>query len=608
MSNLNEAQLQAVNSDSPQILCLAGAGTGKTRVLTERVARLIAQHRISPLSILCLTFTRKAAGEMRDRLSSMLTEEAVRKLRIGTFHSFCYEIVKAWGELAGYRKNISIYDEIDQLDILWTIIEDFGFKITVNKVLKLLDDKRRSEQEKIKQKDLDKAAIVFLEYRSRIKRYNALDYQILVDTALELLQYPQVLEFYRNRFKHILIDEYQDIDPYQYDIHQAIQPETLFVVGDNDQSIYGWRKADIRIILDFMDKFPEAEKVVLEENYRSRPGIIEYCNKVIALNKNRFDKKLIPTREPSGEQEVQTKQLDSLLREGSTIVEQIKRQLAGGKYRYDDIAILARTNRQLIELEQWLQTTDIPCVRIGAREDFWKREEIRLCAQVLKLIHNPWDNQSLKAILKTLNIDVPELKLLEWRATKRGRPLVDELELLDPEIERLLDALKASKKIKENPDQPETLAADVLVEFVNKFYLLDFYLERGLITRRDNIRQVSQYLLDKRWTLEEFVEWFAYREITDELEEAEKKDEVRLMTVHMAKGLEFPVVFVMGLIDGVFPSRRGDPEEERRLFYVACTRAQDRLFLSCSSNDGHGGIGISSSLLETERQSCMDVV
>ena len=570
---LNKAQAQAVNSNSKVILCVASAGTGKTRVLTARTARLLKEDRISPLNILCLTFTRKAAGEMRERLGTMLPENVVRKLRIGTFHSFCFEIIKQWGELAGYRKNVSIYDEIDQKDILEAIINDFGFKTNPRAVLAA----RKEEQQ-----DAD-VKCVLDEYKSILRQYNALDYDMLVDTALELLGMPQVLEYYRNRFRHILIDEYQDIDPYQYELHRILQPDSLFVVGDNDQAVYGWRSADMRILLDFMEKFPKAEKIILEDNYRSQPGIVEFANRVIEKNKNRFEKKMVAYRDGRLEPVINPG-FEGVFEEGQFVLAEVNFLRSAFRHDYREIAILARTNRQLIEFEAWLKTTDLPCVRIGSKQDLWKREEIRLCANLLKILYNPWDNQALKSIFRTLQVDIPALKRLEWQARKQEKCL---LEVVEHDIANVIRGHVDGHVFIPGRLKGER-ASDVLLNICNGLHVTDFYLQRMLTTRVERIKQAGTYLIEKGWSLEAFIEWYSMREATDELEDCGNEDKVRLMTVHMAKGLEFPVVFVIGLADGVFPSRRGDQEEERRLFYVACTRARDRLYLSCPLTDGNG--------------------
>ncbi|MBW7995337.1 MAG: ATP-dependent helicase [Candidatus Glassbacteria bacterium] len=591
--NLNKEQLAAVNSDSDRILTVAGAGTGKTHVLTNRIQRLVESGE-SPNTMLALTFTRKAAGEMRDRLGKMLTPAKAGKMRIGTFHAIALQVVKDWGDRLGYKPNLSIYDQVDQRDVIESIIKDFGEKVSVGLVLEVMQ--HEAERKTPAHPKRLEVLHILHQYKNILRRYNALDYQGLLDTALKLMiEFPEVILHYRRLWRLVFVDEYQDTDIVQWDFLQILSPDKLFVVGDYRQSIYGWRGARPDLLMKYADI---ATRFDLVKNYRSLPGIVYFANNIVSSAL--YGEPLIPTRKSPRKVHVHTGAFADLLHEGIYIVETIKELVDHHDYRYADIAVMARKNGQLKNFAQWLKDSrydeDVPFVRIGSKLDFWKSEPVRVCALALRLINNPFDNRTLYSILRTLNIEVPDLKRLEWMANKAGQPMFTFLPEDNPV--RRGCAYACNSKVGDYP------ASVVFKIFTRHCDIKGHYSESKRTTKAGLVAKFAE-ILDYSlipWTLQSFLEWHAFREIEDELSEEETGDTVRLMTVHAAKGLEFPVVIVMGCTDEDFPAMKGDEQEERRLFYVAATRPREGLYVTCPLMNEWGGLNRPSRFMTTSKK------
>ena len=591
--NLNTGQLAAVNSDANKILTVAGAGTGKTQVLTSRIQRLVESGE-SPSTFLCLTFTRKAAGEMRERLSDMLSQQEAQKLTICTFHALALQVVKEWGERLGYKPCLSVYDQIDQRDVVESIISDFGLKISVGLVLEVM----QHEAERKQPAHPKRAEVLpaLYQYHNILRRYNALDYQGLQDTALGLLStYPEVLQHYRRKWRVVFVDEYQDTDITQNEILRALDPGRLFIVGDQRQSIYGWRGARPDMLIHFAQ---HAEQISLVKNYRSLPGIIAFANNIVPSDL--YGDRLVATRKSRIKNNVHIEAFADHVQEGMFVVDTIKGLVSDCGYSHSDIAIMARTNRQVKGLAQWLKDSrhdeDVPFVRIGSKMDFWKSEPVRLCAQVLRLMNNPFDNRSLYSILRVLDLEEPNLKRLEWMANKAGQPMVGYLSEGNPVRLGYEGARSTNIGVRS--------AAGVFRDFARCCDIKEHYTERKLKTKAslvDKFIGIIEYSL-LPWTLQSFLDWHCLREIEDELSEEETGDTVKIMTVHAAKGLEFPVVIIIGCTDDQFPSKKGDPAEECRLFYVAATRARDRLYITCPLMDEFGGLTVPSRFMSTSKK------
>lgn len=577
--NLNPEQQSAVALDAKALLIRAAAGTGKTATMAHRVSRM-TEEGISPRTILLLTFTRFAAREMSERLDTLLSKRAHRVLRTGTFHAVCLTILREFGELRGYRENLSIFDEQDRKDVLTEIIKDHGIKsVSVTKAMAFLE---RAESGESSQPPDAQLLFVALEYTNTLRRFNAVDYSGLMVEAVSLLEdYPRVQEHYSSIWRHVLVDEFQDTSALQVRFLRALHPETLCLIGDYRQSIFGWRGARPEMLLDFSAEL-SASRIDLLRNYRSLPTIIFLANKIIS-DPERYGLDMIPTRKSeSDEPEVTIRAFPDMVSEGEFVVNQVVDLC--DKYHYRDIVVLARTNRALQQFSQWVRDfhgPDFPHIRIGAQADFWNSEEVRLCVQVLKLINNPLDNQSLKSILKTMDMQVPDIKRLEATARKTETPLVKML----PEDHAVRRAFEFCVMESEGK---EPLAHMAFLYWWEMLDIPTFYLFRKLTTRAENAMKLRDYCESKNYTLAEFLDWYAAREIQDELQDSEGEDRIRLMTIHSMKGLEAPVVFLLNAAEGQLPSRRGDLEEERRLFYVAATRAKDRLFITCSLTDEMG--------------------
>jgi DNA helicase-2/ATP-dependent DNA helicase PcrA len=562
---LNPQQRRAIESPASMILVNAGAGSGKTAVLTLRLIRLLKEG-VSPWNILALTFTRHAAAEMRRRIEGEVG--AQKKLTLSTFHAFAASLLERWGERLGYRKNFSIYDASDQAEILREILEEQG----------LPDDPIRTAREmqlgKIAPNDL-----ISLEYQRRLKERNAVDYQGLLASALALLkEHPEVQEACRRRFTHLLVDEVQDTDPSQWAMIEQLCPQHLFMTGDDYQSIYQFRGAKIDHILSFPKRFPEVEVIRLERNYRSTVPVVEAANRLIAHNRLQLEKKL--WTESAGTVAVSLFEADSPEKEAEKVVQAIRKSLMKEGSRPGRTAILYRTHLQAIPLARALQAKKVPCQVIT--HAFWEKEEIRHFIALLTILHNPGDDTRLKRILPPDSYSPEFLSSLNLEAAQSERPLFD---LLPDSFfkEHLLDL---QEKISRGT-YPSML--ELAKEIDRRFALSERYTREGFPLKAAQLQRL--FKLIARWqeefpedhSLPSFLKWQGTRSIQDELREDE--DSVKLLTVHAAKGLEWPVVFVCGLEQGLFPMRPmmtsgADLEEERRLMYVAITRAKEELTLS----------------------------
>ncbi len=604
LSMLNPEQRLAAETLEGPVLILAGAGSGKTRALTCRVANLMA-HGVQPYHILALTFTNKAAKEMKERICS-LVGDAANDAWISTFHSTCARILRRDIEKLGdYTRSFVIYDDDDQKSVLKEILKRLNIDdkfLPVRELMSKISDAKNkllSPQEWFEQSERDHRSQqinqVFVEYEKRLRSLNALDFDDLLIRTLELLvNHPPVLDVYRKRFQYVMVDEYQDTNYAQYKLVRLLTDESrnLCVVGDDDQSIYGWRGADIRNILDFEKDYPDAKVIKLEQNYRSTANILDAANQVIAHNAGRKEKKLW-TDQPEGEP-IRLFTAGDEREEAAWVADRI-RQMNRKNEPYGNVAILYRINAQSRVLEEMLMRSSIPYKVFGGQK-FYDRKEVRDVIAYLRVVVNPSDDISLRRI-----INVPKRAI--------GDSTVQELMSYAQENDMpLFSALT---------DVPETLSARPK-KCVNDFFMLMTNLlalkdtmpltdyvtmvieKTGLLgqyekedteearTRAENINEflgaVAEYAKTaENATLEDYLENVSL--ITDLDQAEDDRGYVTLMTLHAAKGLEFPDVFMTGMEEGVFPSARSlsdesRMEEERRLCYVGITRAQKRLFLS----------------------------
>lgn len=669
IDSLNPAQKEAVLTTEGPLLVLAGAGSGKTRVLTYRIAHIVADLDVRPWRILAITFTNKAAAEMRERLQALLPD-GTRGMWVCTFHAMCVRMLREDADLLGYTGQFTIYDDDDSRRLVRDIMQGLGIEqkqFPLNMIRSKISTAKNAmiDAEEFSRRAStppeQKAAQVYFELERRLRAANAMDFDDLLVRALELLRTrPEVLEKYQERFRYISVDEYQDTNHVQYEIANllAAKYQNLMVVGDDDQSIYSWRGADISNILDFEQDFPQARVVKLEQNYRSTGHILSAANAVVRHNSQRKDKRLF-TAEGDGEK-IQAYQASDERDEGRWIAGEIEKLRAGGM-SYDDIAVFYRTNAQSRILEDMFLRAGVPYKIVGGTR-FFDRAEIRDVMAYLKMVVNPADEMSVKRVINTPrrgigSTSIAKIELLArqnrcsffqacefacaetsmFSAKVRAAlgdfvALVREGRRMDGELQRVVEAIVEKSGLVQALRAEGTMEAEGRVENIQEFLGVAAEFEES----HDDIEGTLESLEELRAAgvadptlgsapnvmadgtgvaatvapvaaaapgaapapgeieraygplacvaLPALLEWLALRSDLDAL--AGESRAITMMTVHSAKGLEFPAVFVAGLEEGIFPHVAGfsdDPaklEEERRLAYVAITRARKRLFLT----------------------------
>ena len=610
LASLNDAQREAVMHFEGPILVLAGAGSGKTRVLTTRIARLIEHHGVDPRHILAVTFTNKAAGEMRERVARLLGAEP-EGMWAGTFHAIGARMLRRDAPLVGRTASFTIYDEDDSLAVVRRVMEQarISTKEWAPKALRAeISDTKNAlvtpeEYAAHALHPVERAAAVVYPLLERaLREANAADFDDLLVLPVRMLeQNPDRLAEYRRRFQFILVDEYQDTNRAQYRLISLLGGEhgNVLVVGDDDQSIYGWRGADIRNILDFEKDFPAARVVRLEENYRSTPQVLEVANVVISANTSRRGKTLRATR-GAGETVTLVGSLDERDEAEFVTTELLSRRAADETLSLRDIAVLYRTNAQSRSLEEAFRLRAIPYRLVGAVR-FYDRREIRDLVSYLKLIANPADDEAFRRAVAVPKRGLGEttIEQLAERARTAGIPLLaaaarpDLQEGLRPAARTALHGFAAL--ITRHRERAADSAVDeLLLRLIEDIRFEDVLRAEGKegLDRLDNVRELitgaAETVIDEGGELGLTpLDHFLQRAmlVTDFDRQSADADAVTLMTLHNAKGLEFPLVFITGLEEGLFPLSRAhdapnEMEEERRLFYVGITRAKRKLFLS----------------------------
>lgn len=604
---LNPQQLEAVLHTEGPLLVLAGAGSGKTRVLTYRVAYLIEKLKVNAGSILAITFTNKAAKEMSERIYDLVGSRA-NHIWVSTFHSTCVRILRREIDKIGFTRNFVIYDADDQLTLIKDCIKElnlsekyFNAKDIRAKIGSFKDqiispeDYRKEIKGQFRE---ERIADIYKLYQDKLAKNNALDFDDLINRTLELFYLrPDVLDYYGTKFQYILVDEYQDTNYAQYMLVKllSMKHQNLCVVGDDDQSIYGWRGADLRNILEFEKDFPNAKIVKLEENYRSSQSILDAANEVIKNNRGRKEKKLW-TQKGQGSNIVVYK-VDDEKQEADIICRNIHKHITGDNKSPGDFAILYRTNAQSRAIEDALMKYGIPYRMYGGLR-FYDRKEIKDIIAYLRVVANPADDISLKRIINVprRGIGNTTLTTLEEVASREGESIFSIILDLD-EYQEI--TVRTGKKVKEFGEMISNLIAmkEVmpLTEFIQTLLEHTGY-EKSLQdektveaeTRLENIREfitaAKEFERDYQGSdLVDFLENIALVSDLDNLGEGQSA--VNMMTMHSAKGLEFPVVFIAGMEEYLFPHARAmdsedEMEEERRLCYVGITRAEQQLYLS----------------------------
>jgi DNA helicase-2/ATP-dependent DNA helicase PcrA len=610
LSGLNPAQREAVLHFEGPLLVLAGAGSGKTRVLTTRIARLIEHHGVDPSRILAVTFTNKAAGEMRERITRLLGEEP-RGMWSGTFHAIGARILRSSAHHVGRTSSFTIYDEDDTLGVIKRCMEREGIpqkQWSPKVIASLISDAKNAlvpaaEYESLAMDPVSRAAAkVYRQMDPTLRAANAVSFDDLLVLPVEIFRKDEkTLARYRDRFQFILVDEYQDTNRAQFQFIKLLGSAhgNVAVVGDDDQSIYGWRGADIRNILDFEKEFPSSKVVRLEENYRSTPDILSVANAAISQNVGRKGKTLRATRE-AGEAVSLMSTLDER-DEADFVIEEIKTRRNQENRALSDFAVLYRTNAQSRALEDALRRDAMPYRLVGSVR-FYDRREIRDLMAYLKLIANPADEEAFRRAIAVPKRGIGEttVDLLAARARELGVP-VSEIASREDLQESLRPAARKSlsdfsRLIASLRERARDTSVDVLLqELIGEIRYVEYLQAEGPESARDRIENISALIDGAAETviddggevgltpLDHFLQRAMLVAGADALDPT--ADAVTLMTLHNAKGLEYPVVFLTGLEDGLFPLSQSfdDPpklEEERRLFYVGITRAEEKLYLS----------------------------
>jgi DNA helicase-2/ATP-dependent DNA helicase PcrA len=610
LAGLNPAQREAVLHFEGPMLVLAGAGSGKTRVLTTRIARLIEHHGVDPTRILAVTFTNKAAGEMRERITRLLGDEP-KGMWSGTFHAIGARILRSSAHHVGRKSSFTIYDEDDTLGVVKRLMEREGIpqKQWSPKVISsLISDAKNAlvppaEYEKLAMDPVSRAAAkVYGQMEGALRAANAVSFDDLLVLPVEIFRKDETtLARYRDRFQFILVDEYQDTNRAQFQFIKLLGSGhgNVVVVGDDDQSIYGWRGADIRNILDFEKEFTPARIVRLEENYRSTPNILHVANAAITQNIGRKGKTLRATRE-SGESVTLMAALDER-DEADFVLEEIKTRRNQENRGLNEFAVLYRTNAQSRALEDALRRDAIPYRLVGSVR-FYDRREIRDLMAYLKLIANPSDEEAFRRAIAVPKRGIGDTTVdaLAARARSAGVSLSevagreDLQESLRPAARKALSDF--TRLISGLRERARETSVDVLIqELIGEIRYVDYIQAEGPESARDRIENINALINGAAETviddggevgltpLDHFLQRAMLVAGADALDPS--ADAVTLMTLHNAKGLEYPVVFLTGLEDGLFPLSQSfdDPpklEEERRLFYVGITRAEEKLYLS----------------------------
>jgi DNA helicase II / ATP-dependent DNA helicase PcrA len=598
---------------------VAGAGSGKTRVLTHRIAWLVREKGVSPFAILAITFTNKAADEMRSRVAQLVGRVAQR-MWVSTFHSACVRILRREAPLLGYQSSFSIYDQADAVRLTGYVVRDLGLdtkkfparavhaaiSAAKNELMSASAYADRARRSSIFER---KIADVYQEYQRRLVSANAMDFDDLLALTVQLFrQHPDVLDAYRDRFSHILVDEYQDTNQAQNELvlQLAGGHHQVTVVGDSDQSIYGWRGADVRNILEFERAFPDATVVVLDQNYRSTQRILDAANAVISNNQARKPKELWTSR-GGGEPLVRYIAEDEH-DEGAWLASEVMRLRRDEGYRWGDVAVFYRTNAQSRAIEEELVRQGVPYKVVGGAR-FYERREVKDMLAYLHAVANPEDEVSLKRVLNVPRRGVGDTSVgrLDAWATAKGMPFAEALSHAQEagvtgkaltgiaSFLALMNELRAM--LAGDGSAGDGLAGDGERHPAGPAHLLEAVLDRtGYIEdlraqpgtpleiegRVENVEELLGAAAEVG-TLADFLTEVSLVADTDEVDQDDSN--VTLMTLHTAKGLEYPIVFMTGMEEGVFPHLRslGEPEEleeERRLCYVGVTRAKERLYVS----------------------------
>lgn len=607
LKGLNDKQYEAVVNTEGPCLVIAGAGSGKTKVLTHKIAYLIGEKQVKPWNILAITFTNKAANEMKERIGNLVGDVAA-DIWMGTFHSICVRILRRFIDRIGFDSSFIIFDTSDQRTLVKACIKSIGLDDKMFTDRSVLSEISNAKNEMLEPDQYtvrangdfrkEKIALVYEMYQKRLKENNAIDFDDIINYTIKILMgNPDILEYYSDKFHYVLVDEYQDTNKAQFTLVTMLASKNgnITVVGDNDQGIYSFRGADISNILNFERDFPGTKIIKLEQNYRCTGNILKAANAVIKNNEVTYKKELWTENEVGNLPAVYSAKNE--YDEGTYIAQQIEHLRREEYYKYSDFAILYRMNTQSRAIEEILRRESIPYKIIGGLK-FYERKEIKDIISYLRLIQNPSDNLSLKRIINEpkRGIGKTSLDKIEELSINSGVPMYEIIKnaeqyglnrvfLNSREFVNAIEELRAKKE--------DIKISDLIKETLKKSGYTQALENENTIEAENRIENLDEFLTvaiefedesaDNK--LSDFLEGITLSSDIDNMEEAEET--VTLMTLHSAKGLEFPVVFLVGMEEGIFPGYKsiGEPkelEEERRLCYVGITRAKEHLFLTCS--------------------------
>ena len=607
INGLNERQKEAVLATDGPCLVIAGAGSGKTKVLTHKIAYLMSEKYIKPWNILAITFTNKAANEMKERVEK-LVGEAAKDMWIGTFHSICVRILRKYIDRLGFDSTFLIFDTSDQRTLIKECMKTLKIDDKMFTDRSVIAEISNGKNEMLEPKayqtkyagDYRKEVIgrIYELYQQRLKENNAIDFDDIINFTIKILtQNEDALEYYTNKFQYVLVDEYQDTNKAQFTLVTILASRygNITVVGDNDQGIYSFRGADITNILNFEKDFPGAKLIKLEQNYRCTGNILKAANAVIKHNENKYEKKLW-TENDEGALPIIHKS-DDEYDEGRYIVEQINHLKTEEYLKYSDFTVLYRMNSQSRAIEEILRREGIPYKIVGGLK-FYERKEIKDIISYLRLIYNFSDNISLKRIINEPKRGIGKTSIdnIQEISEKTGLSMFDIIKHAD---EYGLNRVKANatefietiEYLRGNIDQLSI--SELIKETLNRTGYVKALEQENTTEAETRIQNLEEFLTvaiefeeeEAENTLADFLEGITLSSDLDGMEDSEES--VTLMTLHSAKGLEFPVVFLVGMEEGIFPGNKciGEPkelEEERRLFYVGITRAKQFLYLTCA--------------------------
>ena len=605
LEELNDKQKEAVLTTEGPCLVIAGAGSGKTKVLTHKIAYLIEENGVKPWNILAITFTNKAANEMKDRIAKLIGEVS-NEMWMGTFHAICVRILRRYIDRIGFATDFVIFDTSDQKTLIKQCIKQLNLDDKIFTDRSVLSEISNAKNEMLTPTQYSlktngeirkqKIAQVYEMYQNKLRENNALDFDDIINTTIQILtDNPDVLEYYSEKFKYVLVDEYQDTNKAQFTLITLLSGRhgNITVVGDNDQGIYSFRGADITNILNFEKDFPGTQIIKLEQNYRSSKAILDAANAVIKHNPKKYEKNLWTKKE--GGKLPTVSRLENEYEEANFIVEQINHLKREEYYKYSDFTVLYRTNAQSRAIEDILRRENIPYKIVGGLK-FYERKEIKDAIAYLRLIHNQSDNLSLQRIINEpkRGIGQTSLEKIEAIANQNETSMYEVIKHAEQYgLNKIyLNSREFVQTIEELAEKKDTmLVSDILKEILSKSgYTKALELENTAQaeSRMENLDEFLTVAMEfeeenAENSLAEFLESITLSSDIDGMEDSE--DSITLMTLHSAKGLEFPVVFLVGMEEGLFPSYRSigeerELEEERRLCYVGITRAKEYLFLT----------------------------